>query len=150
MWEEELHRIASEKAKYDEKVNMGASDIEIGLFKAKVLAELKNEVPEDYIGFLEVVNGIEFNGFIIYGVDSELLETKPNQHINGFIDNNLVFYDNEWQKRYLFFGESSISWYVYDLERARYLQLDNPSESVVKEFICFNDMIERIILDSLK
>ena len=150
MWEEELHRIASEKAKYDEKVNMGASDIEIGLFKAKVLAELKNEVPEDYIGFLEVVNGIEFNGFIIYGVDSELLEMKPNQHINGFIDNNLVFYDNEWQKRYLFFGESSISWYVYDKEDKKYKELDRPSGGYIKEYESFYGMAEAILHNSLR
>ena len=49
-------------------IQKGASDDEIGLFKSKALAELKNEVPEDYISFLEIVNGIEFNGFIIYGI----------------------------------------------------------------------------------
>ena len=150
MWEDELQRIVAEKAKYDEKVNLGASDDEIGLFKSKALAELKNEVPEDYISFLEIVNGIEFNGFIIYGIDAELLEAKPNQNTNGFIDNNLVCYDNEWQKRYLFIGESSISWYVYDLESTKYLELDNPSGSILKEFSCFDEMIEKIILDSLK
>lgn len=150
MWEEELQKIVTEKERYNEKINLGASNNEIVLFKAKALIELKNEVPEEFISFLKTINGIEFNGFIVYGIDSELLEAKPNQYINGFIDNNLVLYENEWLTDYLFVGESSISWYVYDIERGKYLELDNPSGSTMKEFSCFESMIEKILLDSLK
>ena len=49
------------------------------------------------------------NGFILYGADEPLLKKEPNQHVNGLIDCNKVWHENEWQKQYLFLGESSIS-----------------------------------------
>lgn len=47
---------------------------------------------------LEVVNGIEFNGFILYGIDEELLDAQQNQSIHGMIESNKMWYESEWQK----------------------------------------------------
>lgn len=41
------------------------------------------------------INGIKFNGFILYGVDEPLLKKIPNQHVNEFIDCNKVWYSKE-------------------------------------------------------
>lgn len=63
MWKEKLEEIIQEKTLYGEKVNSGALE-------------------------KEIINGIEYNSFMIYGIDEGLLEESPNQHINGLIELN--------------------------------------------------------------
>lgn len=45
---------------------------------------------------LRVVNGIEFNGIILYGVDEPILKEVPDRHVNGLIDCNKVWYEICW------------------------------------------------------
>ena len=92
MWEEQLKIIIEEKELYDEKINEGISESEKRDFLEKVNEELQVILPKEYIALLNKVNGIEFNGYIIYGVDEYLLDTNPNQYVNGFIENILNWY----------------------------------------------------------
>lgn len=149
MWKEKLEEIIQEKALYGEKVNSGALEKEIKVLNEKVAAELDVILPDEYIGVLEIINGIEYNGFMIYGIDEGLLAESPNQHINGLIELNKIWYENEQQKQYLFLGESSISWYVYDLLIKKYYELDNPSGQICDEFCSFELLVEKILRDAL-
>ena len=69
----------------------------------KMWKERLEEIRREEKKYGADINGIEYNGFILYGVDEPLLKESPNQHINGLIDCNKVWYENEWQKQYLFF-----------------------------------------------
>ena len=124
MWKERLEEIRQEEKRYGQDINCGISEEEAGTF-IKV-------------------------GFILYGVDEPLLNEAPNQHINGLIDCNKVWYENEWQKQYLFLGEGSISWYVYDLKTKKYYELDNPSGEAGEEFNDCESMLDKMFEDSLR
>lgn len=149
MWKESLERIIQEGKKYGEEINNGISEEEIELFIKNVEKELNLTLPDDYIEILRAVNGIEFNGMILYGVDEPILKEIPKQHVNGLIDSNKVWYENKWQKQYLFLGEDSISWYVYDLKTKKYYELDNPSGEISAEFEDFEQMVDKMFEDSL-
>ncbi|MDE7297653.1 MAG: SMI1/KNR4 family protein [Lachnospiraceae bacterium] len=149
MWKESLEEIRQGEKRYGGEINCGISEEEVELFIKEVENELNLALPEDYIKILKVVNGIEFNGTILYGVDEPLLKEAPSQHVNGLIDCNKVWYENEWQKQYLFLGEGSISWYVYDLGTKKYYELDNPSGEISEEFDNFEQMLDKMLEDSL-
>ena len=149
MWKEKLQEIVDEQKKYGEKVNIGATEEEIELFFRVTKAELNVNLPNDYKKILEQVNGLEFNGFILYGIDQNLLRGQPNQSINGLIEYNKIWYENEWQKKYIFIGESNISWYVYDLEERQYFELDNPSGREIGLFSDLESIVERLLSDAL-
>ena len=149
MWKDKLQEIVQEKNLYGEKINAGASEEEIRLFLKAIKDELKVDLPNEYVKFLEVVNGIEFNGFILYGIDQRLLDAQQNQSINGLIEYNKIWYENEWQKQYIFLGESNISWYVYDLAEYKYCELDNPSGRKTEVFNGLVCLIEKILSDAL-
>ena len=149
MWKEKLQEIVDEQKKYGEKVNIGATEEEIELFFRVTKAKLNVNLPNDYKKILEQVNGLEFNGFILYGIDQNLLRGQPNQSINGLIEYNKIWYENEWQKKYIFIGESNISWYVYDLEERQYFELDNPSGRVIGLFSDLESIVEKILSDAL-
>lgn len=149
MWKESLEEIIQEEKRYGQEINQGISDEEAALFVKAVEDNLNITLPEDYIKVLREVNGIEFNGIILYGVDEPILKEVPDRHVNGLIDCNKVWYENEWQKQYLFLGESSISWYVYDLKTQKYYELDNPSGEISEEFISFEQMLDKMFEDAL-
>lgn len=149
MWKESLEEIIQEEKRYGQEINQGISEEEAALFAKAVEDNLNITLPKDYIKVLREVNGIEFNGIILYGVDEPILKEVPDRHVNGLIDCNKVWYENEWQKQYLFLGESSISWYVYDLKTQKYYELDNPSGEIGEEFISFEQMLDKMFEDAL-
>lgn len=149
MWQDKLQDIIQEKNLYGEKVNIGATQEELKLFVEKVRDEIKVDLPDEYVAVLKVVNGIEFNGFILYGIDQALINKHQNQSINGFIECNKIWHENEWQKQYIFLGESNISWYVYDLKESKYYELDNPSGRENKIFISLESLVEKLLSDAL-
>lgn len=149
MWKIKLEEIIEEKNLYAEQINSGASQVELDKFKFSIKEELQKDLPTEYGDFLKEVNGLEFNGFILYGIDEVFLEKEQNQYINGLISLNQIWYENEEQKKYLFLGESNISWYVYDTNNERYIELDNPSGREMVVFKEFDKMLEKILSDSL-
>lgn len=149
MWEDNLKRIIDEKKMYDEEVNTGASKEEIGKLTAEASEKLNVEIPKEYLDIISKINGIEFNGFILYGVDEDLLEHEVNQSIYGLVDSNQIWYENEEQKKYLFLGESNISWYVYEYKNKCFIELDNPSGRESNKFNSFYEMFNKMLVDAV-
>ena len=149
MWKDNLKKIINEKKMYDEEVNLGASKEEIEKLIVEAKEKLGVEIPKEYLDILSKVNGIEFNGFILYGVDEYLLEHEINQSIYGLVDLNKIWYENEEQKKYLFLGESNISWYVYEFNNKCFIELDNPSGREINKFNSFYEMFNKILIDAI-
>lgn len=149
MWNGKLEKIKSQKKIYGEIINFGATEKDIDKFKNKVKENLNLELPDEYLNVLRNFNGLEFNGFILYGIDEIILNNEPNENITGFIEANELLYDNIEQRQYIFLGESNISWYVYDLKNKYYAELDNPSGRVCYRFEEFSEMLDKLLSDSL-
>lgn len=149
MWEQLFLKIKDKREKRGRKLNNPASEEQIEILKKIVKEEFNQVLPEQYVNFLKAINGIEFNGFIFYGVDSSLLDVENNQTVYGYVDTNKIWYENEHQKQYMFFGESNISWYCFDLLNGVYVELDNPSGTLMQTYIDFNSMLEKALEDSL-
>lgn len=79
------------------------------------------ELSNQYIAILERVNGVEWNGFVLYGVDSVFLSDSAEQNHNGLIEKNEIWDEvlgkAEAQKSYIFYGDSSISWFACELKK---------------------------------
>ncbi len=149
MWEKLLSDIRKIEEKYGDTLNAPALSEQIEVFKKIVKDKFNHILPEQYINFLQTVNGLEFNGFIFYGIDNSLLELQNSQTVYGYVDMNEIWYENEHQKQYMFFGESNISWYCFDLLNKIYLELDNPSGTPMHTYTDFNSMLEKALMDSL-
>lgn len=85
MWEKLLSDIRKVEGKYGDTLNTPASNEQIELLKKIVKEKFDHVLPEQYVNFLKTVNGLEFNGFIFYGVDSSLLEVQNNQTVYGLL-----------------------------------------------------------------
>jgi hypothetical protein len=149
MWEILLSEVRKVEEKYGGSLNAPASNEQVEILTKKVKEKFNHTLPEQYINFLRNVNGIEFNGFIIYGVDSSFSKGEVNQPITGYIDTNEIWYENEHQQQYMFFGDSNISWYCLDITKGIYVELDKPSGTLMHEYKDFDSMLEKALKDSL-
>ncbi|MDY7224507.1 YrhA family protein [Halalkalibacterium halodurans] len=147
MWKDLIVDIQNELSEYGLALRKPATNQEIKILQEEVISKFNGfTLPDEYIQFLTTVNGLDFNGLVIYGVDKKLLETKVEEEVHGFIESNEIWYENEWQKQYVFFGDSDIALYCYDLNQKVYLELDKPSCTIMNTFPDFNLMLE----DALK
>ena len=149
MWKEKLKEIQETSSKYSLTcVNPGAAKETIELWSAHVQDTLGVRPPQGFVDILLYVNGLEWNGSILYGVDQSFLD-GPSYPVSGLIEQNELWHEVEGQRAYLFLGESNISWYVYELASGRYLELDNPSGQEMAVFHSCAEMLEKLLDDCL-
>lgn len=132
----DIEKIKNQDSK---SIMLPASDKDIHSLKEWISSNVrKNLWISEYGDFLEKVNGLEFNGLVIYNAN-------PDDENNGFIEANEIWRDNEWDNNYLFFGDSNISWYCMDIEKHVFLELDKPSGDIIEEYNNFDEMIKEAI-----
>ncbi|MBX9973973.1 YrhA family protein [Cytobacillus firmus] len=149
-WKELLIQIKKIEEKYESSLGNPVTDLEILNLQQLIQEKLGNmQLPESYIDFLKTVNGIDFNGLVIYAVDKELLSEKNGEDLQGFVETNEIWHENESQKNYIFFGDSNISWYCFDLRSEIFLELDKPSGTIIQSFDCFDSMLSEALQTTL-
>ncbi|MDM5237555.1 YrhA family protein [Bacillus cereus] len=149
MWKNLILEIEKIEKSFNDKLNTPATDTEVHRLRKHVKEKFNVDLPSEYEEFLKTVNGLDFNGLVIYGVDPSLLDTERDEQICGFIDTNEIWYENEFQKEYLFFGDSNIAWFCKNLSEGTYLELDKPSGTVMKTYNDFNTMLEEALKTAL-
>ncbi|MFT4400423.1 YrhA family protein [Bacillus sp. SW14] len=150
MWVNLLEEIRKTEAKYGDELNSPVTDQEIRNFEEAVLGKFPvNEIPSGYKKFLQTVNGLDYNGLVIYGLDQELLREENDEEVYGFIETNEQWHENDEQKKYLFFGDSDTAWYCLDVIENEYLELDKPSGTLMNKFNNFTAMLADALKVSL-
>ncbi|QJC96437.1 SMI1/KNR4 family protein [Bacillus mojavensis] len=145
-----LGEIRKRKAKYGDEPNSPATEKEINKFEAEVVGKFPiKEIPTGYKEFLQSVNGLDYNGIVINGIDNDLLEEEKDEEVYGYLETNELWHENDEQKKYLFFGDSDTAWYCLDVIENEYLELDKPSGTPMNKFDDFNAMLADALKVSL-
>lgn len=92
--------------------------------------ELQRELPQAYTDFLRECDGLECNGYSIYGAD----DFWENQTICPGI-----------AAQYLLFAEWDIGWFCMKKTDASFWELDKPSGREMRRFPCAGDMLRHIL-----
>ena len=145
MWKNLILEIGKIEKSFNDKLNTTATDSEVQKLRERMKESFSIDLPSEYEEFLKTVNGLDFNGLVLYGVDSYLLDTERDESICGLIETNEIWYENEFQKGYLFFGDSNIAWFCKNLSDGTYLELDKPSGTVMNTYNDFNTMLEEAL-----
>lgn len=94
MWKEQVAHISKIREERSRKLNVPATGNELSRFRNAVVEKFGEDVlPQQYYEFLQTVNGIEFNGLKIYGIDLFLLDSEPINQVDSFFDANETW---EW------------------------------------------------------
>ena len=148
MWQEKLEKVREAGRAFDRAcVNPGVSAEALRSWADRVEEALGVRPPREVLEVLRCANGLEWNGFILYGVDRDSLPVS--YQVSGLVEQNEIWYEVESQRAYLFLGESNISWYVYAIADGRYLELDNPSGREMGAFSSWGALLEKLLDDCL-
>ena len=148
MWRKLLEAVGEERERFGlGPVNPGAPAEALSSWADRVREVLGVRPPREWLDILAQVDGLEWNGFILYGADREFF--APPGEVYGLIEQNEIWYEVDSQRAYLFLGESNISWYVYQIKTGRYLELDNPSGEEMEAFPSCEALLEKLLRDCL-
>jgi hypothetical protein len=136
--EDLLQRIDAEKRQYNQKIWPPATDEAIERLRAYVSRTLQAELPEDYAAFLRRNDGLDFNGYVIYGATE-----KKEPFLEGFVEANERLADPP--PRFVFYGDTGNTLYAQERASGRWVALDVPSLDVVDKFDSFDTMLEHIL-----
>jgi len=135
-----LQLIRDTLAKFDEELPPPASKTQIDRLVKRSQKSLGAPPPEGYLDFLRQVDGLDFNGLMIYA-SSQLPDTEPD--VPGFVEINLERFRGDLTgfERTLVFGEDSQQFYALNLDSAVYRAETWPG-TVLKVFKTFSELLD--------
>ncbi|TVX94881.1 YrhA family protein [Cohnella terricola] len=143
MWKEQIDKISKIRDKRNRTLNLPANGNELSGFRKSIVEKFGEDVlPQQYYKFLQTVNGIEFNGLKIYGIDQFLLDSIPINQVDSFFDANETWESINGEDELIFFGDSDIAWYCYNVSSKSFVELDKPSGEHMETFCDFDTMLE--------
>ncbi|MCU4766544.1 SMI1/KNR4 family protein [Bacillus toyonensis] len=150
MWREKISHISKIREKRNRKLNLPINEKELSKFRKSVVEKFGEDVlPQQYYEFLQTVNGIEFNGLIIYGIDQSFLDFKPINQVDSFFDANEIWESIKDEDELIFFGDSDIAWYCYNVSKKKFVELDKPSGEHMETFCDFDTMLKSALSSAL-
>ncbi|PEJ46071.1 YrhA family protein [Bacillus wiedmannii] len=150
MWREKISHISKIREKRNRKLNLPINEKELSKFRKSVVEKFDEDVlPQQYYEFLQTVNGIEFNGLIIYGIDQSFLDFKPINQVDSFFDANEIWESIKDEDELIFFGDSDIAWYCYNVSKKKFVELDKPSGEHMETFCDFDTMLKSALSAAL-
>lgn len=138
-----LAAINAEKRQFSQMIRPPASPDAIERLRRSAWDTLRTDLPEGYLAFLRMSDGLVFNGYMIYGANEH---TKP--FISGFVEGNERL--GEPDDMYVYYGQSSIEVYGQDRTSGTWITLDRPSWDVVATFPSFDAMLARVLRDAVE
>ena len=147
MWLELLEKIEIIVSGYGEKLNSPIDLDKIKSLNKNETNEVKIFIEQEYSRFLTKVNGLDFNGSVLYGLKTD---DTCSAEIYDFFEYNKIWHEVEENKLFIFIGENNISWFVYNPNNYEYLELDMPSAEVVEKFNSLDDLLESFLSDAIE
>ena len=142
MWNSELKKVVDILKRYNKEINIGCSSNDLECLGKKWRVEMHSKLPKDYLSVISQLNGIDFNGFVLYGFNTGSTKEELPQRVYDIIDMNKEWYKNKYNEEYIFLGESNTSWYVYKIDDGTFLELDSPSAEIMERFSTFEEMFK--------
>ena len=118
-----------------------ASEQSIAQLRRNSEKELNARIPDEYINFLKLTNGLDYNGLIFFACETVPIEGFNDRFIEGLVEANLAMRDVERFHNFIVFGDSGESLYVQKPDTGEYLCLDTIS---LDQFECFHSFEEML------
>jgi hypothetical protein len=141
MYEEHLQRVAARLARWGDKLQPPCSEEAIVELKRKSRITLSTDVPEGYIEFLRMTDGLEWDGLMIYASATSPIVGHQDKTIEGFVEANDLWRSYKPHRKYLFFGESGTSLYALNLVGGRFELQDRATGTVFETWRTFDELI---------
>jgi hypothetical protein len=149
IYEDSLHTIMKQVRAWGDSTQPPASEASLERLSVESAAKLDYVASPDYLDFLRVVDGLHFNGFVVFASSIVPIAGYPDRYIGGFVESNLQLRNSDVHRGLVVFAEAGDEIYVFDQRRRNFAQLDHPSLDALETFGAFDDMMAFLLLRAL-
>ena len=93
---------------------------DIETLKRNAVDKLECAVSDGFLAFLSVVNGLDWNGLVVYASQPSLIVGFNDRFIEGFVEGNLTYRDFEPLKGHLIFADDGDALFTYQVSTSKY------------------------------
>lgn len=141
MYEQLLTAVGAEQSKYGEQSQPPCAEGRVERLRRRAREELGAELPEEYADFLRAQDGLNHNGLFIYASETSPVVGAGDAVIEGIVDANLGWRDDEHFNDYLVFGEGNMDLYVRHLPTGEYQIIDRTPGNLIETHPSFDQLL---------
>jgi hypothetical protein len=140
-----IKQLKETREQYGGYLQKPAANKDIERLNNAVKTKFKMELSAVYKSILLETNGFNENGVFLYGTETDLIEGYWDRSLDGFLEANEVWHENDDFSSYLFYAEADLYVFVQSLKDKSYLcyardSFDNPVFKTNDD----NDFFEKI------
>jgi hypothetical protein len=148
--DEVVEKVAAEQRGVGETVLAPASEDQIVAEQEVLRDRFGAELPAGYARLLSKVNGVDFNGVVLYGVGYTQASPGADGFWQGLAEANTLWREGLSHEAYLVLGESDMDLLTVDLDGRRPVLRDKVSSDVFEEFTTVDEAVERLLQSRLQ
>jgi hypothetical protein len=114
---EQLRKI---REKYGNSIQKPATNDEIERLNDVIIEQFKIELSPVYKSILSKTNGFNENGIFLYGSETNLIQGHSDRYLEGLMEANEIWHENDDFSNYLFYAESDIYVFVQSFQNKLY------------------------------
>ena len=141
MYQQILAEVAAVQARYGEQRQPPCPDERLADLRRRAHDELGAEIPDEYLAFLRMQDGLNHNGLFIYASETARVVGTAGATIEGFVDANQGWRADEHFTHYLIFGEGNQDLYVRHLPTGAYQVIDRVPGNLVATHPTFEQLL---------
>jgi hypothetical protein len=150
MYQELLTRVAEEQRQFGSGLQPPCSEQQIQRLVESASKELHTDLPADYLNFLRLTNGLDWNGVVIYASDTVPITVHPARSIPGIVEMNLNFRDDSRFEDLLVLGSNGMDLYTYRISIRLYEVYDEVPHELMDTFPRFDELMTQALTRSLQ
>lgn len=141
MYQALLRKIAEIDKQFGDSPQPPCSPDSLTNLRHRARKELGHDLPDQYVEFLAVTNGLDFNGLVVYASDRTPIENCPERTIEGFIQGNLGYRGFDLMKDFLIFADDGVVLFTYCISKTRYEVILIVGLTVLESFATFDELL---------
>lgn len=135
----------AERRRAGEIVQAPATDEQLAAERDALRDRFNATLPEGYARLLGRVNGVDFDGIVLYGAGHTEVQPGPGGFWQGLAEANGLWRDGPGRDGYLVLGETDIDLLTVDPDGRRPVLRDKVSNDVAEEFASVDEAIGRLL-----
>lgn len=136
-----LRLIRADSIKFGEPPRPAASTADIEALVAATKRKLGAELPEQYIDFLTISDGLNYDGLYVYDTKSTNMQQTLRDFWHGFVYSNELWRKNSENKSYLIFANDDMDLYVQVSSSGAFQSMDKMAYDLFDQYESFDAMM---------
>jgi hypothetical protein len=150
MYRELLDRVAREQERSGAGPQGPCPGRQLARLMRRVRRELGVALPIGYADLLAQVNGVDWNGVVIYASDTTPIVGRPARSIAGIVEVNLALRDDRRFEDLLVVGSDGMDIFAYRDSTDAYEVYDEVPHELIADALTFDALMTRVLTRSLR